>query len=344
MCSRSFSFLALLLLTLCFPLIARASEDYDALMLQARTLLPENMAALEQRANAGDAQAQLLLGLANLYGYGKAAIAFEGPGPDEHTAVMWFRKSAAAGNQAAVNFLAICLDEGRGITADRQEAVKWYRQAAETGDIHAEFNLGTLLQELGNTSEGKQWVIKAAEDGNVVAFEYALATFSDSSAAMSWLRGLAEKGSSAAEVTMGAVYAHLIENKSLNKAVPRDYAEAVKWYQRAADHADSYGQVSLGSMYSHGYGVREDKAEAANWYTKAADQGNPQAAANLGHLCEEGRGLPKDKVKAEMWYSLAAEAKDQAFGAVIMPIHWKSAEDGRRYHELIEQWKRDHHK
>jgi uncharacterized protein len=334
----------LLLSTLCFPLLARASDDYEALMLQARTLLPENMAALQQRANGGDAQAQLLLGLANLYGYGKAAVAFKGSGPDAQTAVMWFRKSAEAGNPAAANFLGICLDEGKGITADRQEALKWYRQAAEAGDTHAAFNLGSLLRELGNTSEAKQWIIKAAEHGNMMAFDDALATFSDPKEAMTWLRRLADKGNTSAEVAMGAIYAHLTDNKAFHKAVPRDYAEAVRWYRRAAEQGSSFGQVSLGSMYSHGYGVTEDKVEAAKWYTQAADQGNSQAAANLGHLCEEGRGLPKDKVKAEMWYSLAAEGKEQAAGAVIVPIHWKNAEDDRRYHQLLEQWKRDHHK
>jgi len=335
---------AILLLIPLFVLPARAADDYEALMLQARTLLPENMPALEQRANAGDAHAQLLLGLANLYGYGKAAVAWEGQGADPRTAVEWFRKSAEAGNPAAANFLALCFEEGRGVAKDPQEALKWYRTAAGRGDSHGEYNLGSLLGELGSASEGKQWVMKAAEHGNIMAFDDALASFSDPNEAMTWLRGLADKNNSSAQVALGAVYAHLVANKGLQKTVPRDYAEAVKWYQRAAEQGDSNGQTSLGSMHSSARGVHEDKAEAAKWYRKAADQGNADAARNLGFLYEHGQGVSKDKVEAEVWYALAAEGKIHSPNVRIVPVHWKNADDDRRYHQLIEQWKRDHHK
>lgn len=73
---------------------------------------------LEQRAIAGNAQAQMEW----------AMCCFDGQGvpQDPGKAVEWLIKSAAQGNGEAQYFLAICYENGEGVAQDMAKAQEYY--------------------------------------------------------------------------------------------------------------------------------------------------------------------------------------------------------------------------
>jgi TPR repeat protein len=117
--------------------------------------LASAIALARPAAEAGDARAQALLGLA--YARRRAAP------PDDLEAATWLRRAAEAGNAGAAFNLALMYEEGRGVPQDGSEADKLYRRAAEQGDPNAQYNLGIRLsQGDGDTIESHMWLNLAA--------------------------------------------------------------------------------------------------------------------------------------------------------------------------------------
>ena len=97
----------------------------------------EDISHLKERAEAGDAEAQQLLG--DMYAAG------DGVPMDFAEAHNWWRKAeqgraeaqlreaAEAGDAEAQMNLGVMYARGQGVTQDYAEAVKWYRKAAEQG-------------------------------------------------------------------------------------------------------------------------------------------------------------------------------------------------------------------
>lgn len=84
-----------------------------------------NMQPLIDRANKGDAAAELELGRAYEEGKGVAQ--------DDAEATLWFRKAAEQGYPQAQNSLGVMYALGRGVNRDKEEAVRWYQKAAKGG-------------------------------------------------------------------------------------------------------------------------------------------------------------------------------------------------------------------
>src|SRR4051794_9165983 len=79
--------------------VAKAADPLDAIKLALRTRdYSSALARLQQAADAGNAQAQLLLGLMDLNGVGTQV--------DQTAAENWLTKSAAQGNATACYVLA----------------------------------------------------------------------------------------------------------------------------------------------------------------------------------------------------------------------------------------------
>jgi len=92
--------------------------------------------AIEQAAEAGDAEAQFKLGA--LYANGK------GVKQDSRAAARWLRKAAKQGWTAAQTLLGWCYAGGNGVSKDMAEAMQWYSTAAEAGDTDAMCSLADI--------------------------------------------------------------------------------------------------------------------------------------------------------------------------------------------------------
>jgi TPR repeat protein len=98
---------------------------------------------VQAKADAGDIQAQVIVGERILAGTGAPRDSRE-LAADYSQAAGWFRKAAEKGNVEAEVHLADLYRDGRGVTRDMTQAITWYRKAAETGDAGAQGTLGIL--------------------------------------------------------------------------------------------------------------------------------------------------------------------------------------------------------
>ncbi|WP_137935780.1 Sel1-like repeat-containing protein kinase family protein [Chitinivorax sp. B] len=121
---------------------------------------------LKQRAEAGDAQAQL--DLATAYRNGKEIASNLGE------AVTWYRKAAEqnlAEAQATLGFLYMT---GKGVERNDEQAASWHRKAAELGNAMGQYNLGLMyLHGRGGLAQNNvksfTWLSIAAQGGNGAA-------------------------------------------------------------------------------------------------------------------------------------------------------------------------------
>jgi TPR repeat protein len=118
-------------------------------------------------AEAGNIDAQYILGLMNLNG--------EGIPQDYAKAIKWLHRAAKAGNADAQFSLANMYRKGKGVEQDHAKAITWYRRAAEAGDASAQLNLGVMYgrgQGLPqNYIIAYMWFNLAATQGNQQSVE-----------------------------------------------------------------------------------------------------------------------------------------------------------------------------
>ena len=233
-----------------------------------------DMAVVRERANRGDAEAQLNLGF--LYANG------QGVPQDYAMARQWWEKAASQSNAQAQTNLGALYANGQGVPQDYAMARQWYEKATSQGDVLAQYNLGTMYRE-----------------GQGVPQDYAISR--------QWWEKAAAQGNAQAQANLGTLYRD-------GQSVPQDYAMARQWWEKAAAQGNAQAQANLGFLYANGQGVPQDYTKARQWYEKAAAQGNTLAQANLGFLYANGQGVPQDYVKAYIWWDLAAAGSKDAIG------------------------------
>jgi TPR repeat protein len=122
--------------------------------------------SLIQRAENGDAQAQMDLGYAYYYGKGVPKSCEQ--------AVLWYEKSAAQNNANAINNLGACYANGEGVRQDIIKAASQYQKAAEAGFALGQDNYALMLcRGTGvskDVSEAFRWHLKSALQGWYPAF------------------------------------------------------------------------------------------------------------------------------------------------------------------------------
>ncbi|PWU04580.1 MAG: hypothetical protein C5B51_16465 [Terriglobia bacterium] len=189
--------------------------------------------SLRERADRGDAKAQLKLG--EMYRDG------EGVPQDSKEAAKWYRMAADQGDARAQYSLGLAYEKGKGVTQDGAEAVRWYHKAAENGNTEAQFSLGVFYSVGANGLP------------------------EDEGEAARWYRKAAEQGYPTAQCSLGSKY-------FLGRGVPQDYAEAARWYRKAADQGETDAQYFLGEMYEEGRAVAQNYVQAHMWYNLAASR------------------------------------------------------------------------
>ena len=159
----------------------------------------------KRRAEEGDAEAQLFLGVCYHNGHGVAQ--------SDEQAVFWFRKAAEQGNATAQLFLALCYEAGRGGPQSDEQAVFWFKKAAEQGDAEAQFNLGVCY-------DNGQGVEQSDEQ------------------AVFWYTKAAEQGDAAAQYNLGVCYKN-------GQGVAQSLEQAVFWFRKAAEAGLEEARLAL---------------------------------------------------------------------------------------------------
>src|ERR1700731_1098753 len=97
---------------------------------------PSDLHSLQQKAQAGDAKAEFLLGWSYMTGAGVSQ--------DYEQAATWYREAAARGSAEAEFGLGYLYEHGKGVGRDYRQAVTHYIAAAQQGHSTAENNLGSM--------------------------------------------------------------------------------------------------------------------------------------------------------------------------------------------------------
>lgn len=253
-----------------------SAHDPNVLVLNA-----SQMQALEARAQAGEANAQYILGAA----YRKGGPLLE---KKPAATVRWWHMAAEQGNVKAQNGLGYMYQNGEGVARDYVQAAKWYRTAAEQGDAVAENNLGNLYFAGKGVhrsySNAFDWVGKAARQGLTTAqhalalmYRFGKGTTRNLPEALRLYAQAASKGLPQAENELGSMYLS-------GEGVDRNSSEAFRWFHLAAEQSFPDAENNLGYLYATGQGTARDYKEARNWFKRAAEQGLPAAELNLGSL------------------------------------------------------------
>src|SRR6266496_2326797 len=119
---------------LIFTLLLASSVAVVQLAGQQTKADQKPIGEVKAKAEAGDAESQVELGLRYEQGKGVAK--------DQVEAIKWYRKAAEQNLAEAQYNLGVYYYAGEGVAKDQVEAVKWYRKAAEQNYAAAQSNLG----------------------------------------------------------------------------------------------------------------------------------------------------------------------------------------------------------
>jgi uncharacterized protein len=218
---------------------------------------PKALKSLQERATAGDADAQC--------GLGKQYEFALGVPQDDRQAALWLQKSAEQGNLSAEVELGVVFSKMQ----DFAQALIWYRKAAEKGSARAEYNLAVVYKDGEGVpkdfTQAMAWYRKAADHGDMlaesnmgVAYEHGTGVPQDYAQAASWYRKAAEQGLAEAQYGLGYLY-------FTGNGAPKDAAQAAQWMRKAAEQGETRAQYNLGSCYINGEGVDRDLNEGYFW-------------------------------------------------------------------------------
>ena len=293
---------------------------------------------LVKKAEAGDAQAQFLVGKYLLRGIGVSK--------NEQEAIKWYMLSAKQGHVRSMNTLgAFYLDnkvdspetdaeiakavpemsfsiakKDKKQPHNLEQAVYWFFLSADGGNPRAKYNIG-LLYASGRGLEQSdidavKWWKDAASEG-VVSAQISLSN------AYHHGRGCEKSDSKAFELMcMAANKAPQDEPEEIDVATAQTYlglyfyqgigvkknlSESFKWFAKSAKNGSALGQYYLGNAYYNGDGTEKNISNAVVWYEKSAAQGNDDSTFELGCLSAKGIGLEKSYEKAFSYYKKAAD-------------------------------------
>jgi uncharacterized protein len=279
------------------------------------------LAMLEQRANGGDAQAMVLLGV---YHSGSGGPAESVPRKLDE-AIRWYERAAASGDAGAMTSLGFLHKSQR---KDHASAARWFRQAAEKGNKAAMSALSRLYAQGSgvpkNDALAFEWAKKAAADGNEwAAYELADMYFKGRGTrqefveAAHWYRRAADKGFLPAMTQLAQLYTN-------GMGVAKDQKRGFEWALKAAEAGSSTGMYQVGTYYLQGNGTAAKPAEARRWYEQAANAGDAEAMYGLSFIYANGRGVATNAGLAADWMvrAISAGSFQAAESVMRKPSSW----------------------
>lgn len=200
----------------------------------------------------------------------------------------YLKFGADKGNISVAQYeVAICYQEGDGVSQDFAEALKYLHKAATNpkpwgaaffslGDCYY-MGIGTPI----NYEESFKWYFKGAAPPN----------------------GVVSDDDTTAECMYRVGYAYLT-----GKGIQQDGNQAINWLTKATKYDNAHAIQTLAMVYLSGEGVEINEVEGVKWLKKAVEFGDAQMQYYMGVVYENGIGnTPKDKSKALEWYRKAVE-------------------------------------
>ncbi|MBK6742099.1 MAG: sel1 repeat family protein [Hydrogenophilales bacterium] len=189
-----------------------------------------------------------------------------------------------------------------------------YKSESENGNLHAMVEYGRLLVNIDNDASDTiayKYFLKASKKGHVPDMvwmawmhETERAPASTSKEALFFLREAANKGSDAAQFSLGRAY----ELGALGLQKDLDYA--IKYYKLAASQYHPKAITAIAKIYEKNYGQYQDGKRAVSLYKLGARLNDKDALFNLGYMYFTGSHVPQDYVEAVKYYKIASDLGD----------------------------------
>jgi TPR repeat protein len=249
------------------------TNDLSALQFRVRALTVADLSVVAERADSGDTDSQVLLGL-SLGLLAERACAErvcdeKAQEPFYNSSLYWLRKAAEKGG-AREQYLLARADLGLPYTWDQLELNS--KEASAMLKKAIAQNYAPAMTALGH------WYMEGGRDLDV-----------DYPSGMKWLDKASLAGDPQADYWIGKAYAH------------SDQLEANRWFLKGAELGDGDCQDALAVNLAEGIGTGKDVNEAVKWFHKSAEGGNYWGACNLALHYMRGEGLAKDDVLSLMW-------------------------------------------
>ena len=249
-----------------------------AILLSSTTFAQNYYSAdVVKKANAGDSDAQNMLGYCYQFGDGVVQNYAE--------AFKWYQKSANQGNSLGQVNLGYCYFDGVGVQQDFAKAHDLFKSAAAQGEVSAFNAMGYCYYE-----------------GKGVELDYAIAVY--------YFQMAADKDEPLGLIQLGNCYNN-------GEGVERNLPKAFQLYEKAANLGDAQGQYMASSCYFRGDGVKKDIKKAFALMKQSAEQGYAPAQNEIGYYYLIGDGVKQDYNLAYKWLKAAADQEDPtAYGSL----------------------------
>ena len=225
----------------------------------------DDIAAVQQwqnKAEAGDAEAQFRIGQAYALG--------QGFNQNLENAFEWYEKAAKQGHAKAQAALAILYVQ----KGDDKKTAEWLDKAAAQNEPTAQFFQGiSAYEKAQDYSKAKEWWEKAAEQGNADAMA-ALATLyesgkgvpQDNDKASEWLKKASDAGKGQSSIQLANAY------QKGELGLTKDDKKAFTYMEKAAFQGEEAAYLELSNMYLEGRGVAKNQKKARLWMEKETEQ------------------------------------------------------------------------
>jgi TPR repeat protein len=252
---------------------AQKVEELDRLI---REKLGDTRRRVEQRADEGDADALLAMGMFSA----RNLLAPR----DVEKACEAFVKAAERKHVAGAYQAALCR-----LKTDPERAAAWMQRAADAGHPAAQEAVGRACLDRKPEPQFEcavRYVTDAARAGrpsaqSLLGWMHVNGTgvSKDPRRASQLYLEAARKRDLAAQNNLGELY-------EKGAGVVKNERFAFGWYLQAAQAGFAPAQFNLGRLYALGIGVKRDEAKARDWLEKAKRQGIAQADELLRWLAE----------------------------------------------------------
>lgn len=231
----------------------------------------DDISKIKAKADAGDVQSQLALGV--LYASGQGGVA------KNPAMALEYIKAAADKNFApAQTFLGCAYAEGQIVPRNMQMAVQWRELGAKNGTIVDKWSLGN-------------------------AFLYGYLVPKDQVKALYWISQAAEAGHPESIMKLIEIYKNL-KNSKEEKKWTRKFSQLEL---ELAKKGNIEAMASVAKQYMNGKGgLEKNRSQAIYWYKKAADLGEKESMDKIAQMYAKGRFLPKNPDKAQFYFEKLA--------------------------------------
>lgn len=239
-----------------------------------------------------------------------------------------YKKSSIKGDTFSMFACGLMMQDGIGITVNKEEGLSYIKMAADHGNIPAMFEYASQLYKSQNFEEASEYFKLAADykiDEKVVmkCKDKSFESINQSITAKHINDAIILKGDSqynknkTTDEILGyfnynakILSIFFYSNMLFGMGISKDIEKAVRYLKIGIDLGDCKSMLRYGLMLHNGEGIPINKEESIKYFKMAADRGNVKAYHYYGYSLLNGIGIEVNKTEAAKYLKMGADAND----------------------------------